>query len=153
MISRLGAKRSAWNTADIRGKVEVLLAQTNLVADPAARIELAEDVTARAAARCVRLLTSPGVPEHVRSLTSRHVVSVEDGLVRRLARRAEHPARRVRLQGRGLVRVDPAQAAVVGALAGDGHLVVVEGAAGAGKTTALRATRELLAGRGSGWWW
>jgi conjugative relaxase-like TrwC/TraI family protein len=113
VISQLGAKRSAWNTADIRGKVEVLLAQTNLVADPAARIELAEDVTARAAARCVRLLTTPDVPgapdvpEHVRSLTSRHVLAVEDGLVRRLARRAENPAKRVPLQGRGLVRVDP----------------------------------------------
>jgi hypothetical protein len=148
VISQLGAKRSAWNTADIRGKVEVLLAQTNLVADPAARIELAEDITARAAARCVRLLTVPDVPEHVRSLTSRHVVAVEDGLLRRLARRAETPARRVRLQGRGLVRVDPARAAVVGALAGDGQLIVVEGAAGAGKTAALRATHDLLAGRG-----
>jgi hypothetical protein len=155
VISQLGAKRSAWNTADIRGKVEVLLAQTNLVADPAARIELAEDVTARAAARCVRLLTTPDVPaevpevpEHVRSLTSQHVLAVEDGLVRRLARRAENPARRVRLQGRGLVRVDPAQAAVVGALAGDGPLVVVEGAAGVGKTTALRATHDLMARRG-----
>ena len=31
-------------------------AQANLVADPAARIELAEDITARAADRCVRLL-------------------------------------------------------------------------------------------------
>ena len=49
MISQLGAKRSAWNAADIRGKVEVLLAQTDLVAEPAARIELAEDITARAA--------------------------------------------------------------------------------------------------------
>jgi exodeoxyribonuclease V alpha subunit len=148
VISQLGAKRSAWNTADIRGKVEVLLAQTNLVADPAARIELAEDVTARAAARCVRLLGSSDVPEHVRSLTSQHVLAVEDGLVRRLAGRAENPARRVRLQGRGLVRVDPAQAAVVGTLAGDGLLVVVEGAAGAGKTSALRATHDVLAGRG-----
>ena len=62
VISQLGANRSAWNTADIRGKVEVLLAQTNLVAEPAARIELAEDITARAAARCVRLLTAPDVP-------------------------------------------------------------------------------------------
>ena len=148
VISQLGAKRSAWNIADIRGRVEVLLAQANLVADPAARIELAEDVTARAAERCVRVLTAPDVPEHVRSLTSRHVVAVEDGLVRRLARRAEIPARRVRLQGRGLTRVDPAQAAVVSALAGDGLLVVVEGAAGAGKTSALRATRELLARQG-----
>lgn len=148
VTSQLGAKRSAWNADDIRGKVEVLLAQTNLVAERAARIELAEDVTARAAARCVRLLASPDVPEHVRSLTSPHVVKVEADLVHRLARRAEKPGRRVRLQGRGLVRVDPAQTAVVGALAGDGQLVLVEGAAGAGKTTALRAARTVLARQG-----
>ena len=37
---------------------------------------------------------------------------------------------------------------MVGALAGDGPLVVVEGAAGAGKTTALRSTQELLSRQG-----
>ncbi len=148
VISQLGAKRSAWNAADIRGKVEVLLAQTNLVAEHAARFELAEDVTARAVTRCVRLLTSPDIPEHVRSLTSQQVVKVEADLVGRLARRAEKPARRVRLQGRGLTRVDPTQAAVVGVLAGDGQLVVVEGAAGAGKTTALRSAQTVLARQG-----
>jgi exodeoxyribonuclease V alpha subunit len=148
VISQLGSKRSAWNGADIRGKAEVLLAQTNLVADPAARIELAEDVTARATERCVRLLASPDVPEHVRSLTSQQVMEVETNLIGRFARRAEQPARRIRLHGRGLTRVDPTQVAVVGALASDGRLVVVEGAAGAGKTTALRATRELLARQG-----
>ena len=148
VISQLGAKRSAWNVADIRGKVEVLLAQANLVAEPSARIELAEDVTARAAARCVRLLTSPDVPEHVRSLTSQQVVKVEADLMHRLGRRTEKPARRVRLQGRGLTRIDPTQAAVVGALAGDGQLVVVEGAAGAGKTTALRSAQAVLARQG-----
>jgi len=148
VISQLGAKRSAWNAADIRGRVEVLLAQANLVAEPAARIELVEDVTARAAARCVRLLASPDVPEHVRSLTSQQVMRVEADLVHGLARRAEQPARRVRLQGRGLTRVDPTQAAVVGALTGDGPLVVVEGAAGAGKTTALRSVQTVLARQG-----
>ncbi|CAN5446003.1 hypothetical protein BH10ACT10_BH10ACT10_02250 [soil metagenome] len=148
VVSQLGAKRSAWNTADIRGKVEVLLAQANLVAEPAARIELAEDVTARAAARCVALLASPYVPEHVRSLTSQQALDVESDLIGRLARRAEQPARQARLQGRGLVRVDPSQAAVVGTLAGDGQLVVVEGAAGAGKTTALKSTQALLARQG-----
>src|SRR4051794_39403556 len=51
VISQLGPKRSAWNAADIRGKVEALLARTNLVAEPAARIEPAEDVTARAGER------------------------------------------------------------------------------------------------------
>ena len=57
VISQLGAKRSAWNRADLRGHVEVLLAQTCLVADRAARAELAEDITARAADRCIRLLS------------------------------------------------------------------------------------------------
>ncbi|MFC7494407.1 MULTISPECIES: MobF family relaxase [unclassified Nocardioides] len=148
VISQLEAQRSAWNTADIRGKVEVLLAQANLVAEPAARVELAEDITARAAGRCVRLVASPDVPEHVRSLTSPRVIEVESDLVHRLAARAEQPARRLRLQGRGLVRIDPGQAAVVGTLAGDGQLVVVEGAAGAGKTTALRSARSLLTRQG-----
>ena len=148
VVSILGAKRSAWNAADIRGQVEVLLAQTCLLAERAARVELAEDITARATDRCSRLLDRADVPEHVRSLTSPRVLEVEADLINRLARRSTRPARRVRLGGRGLVRVDPTQAAVVGVLAGDGPLVVVEGAAGAGKTTALRVTQELLAQRG-----
>lgn len=148
-ISQLSAKRSAWNAADIRGRVEILLAEANVVAEPAARIELAEDITARAVARCTPLLASPeDVPEHVRALTSDSVLTVEADIVRRLARRSEKPAKRARNTMRGLVRIDPAQAAVVGVLAGDGKLVVVEGAAGAGKTTALRATYELLAVQG-----
>ncbi|MEJ7690632.1 MAG: MobF family relaxase [Nocardioidaceae bacterium] len=84
------------------------------------------------------------VPEHVRSLSSPQVLQVEDDIITRIARRAAQPARKARIGGRGLVRIDPTQAAVVGALAGDGPLVVVEGAAGAGKTTALRSARELL---------
>jgi len=147
-VAQLSAKRSAWNAADIRGKVELLLAEANVVTEPAARAELAEDITARAVARCTPLLAPPDVPEHVRALTSQQVLAVEADILRRLARRAEGPARGVRLLGRGLVRIDPAQAAVVGKLAGDGQLVVVEGAAGAGKTTALRATQELLALQG-----
>ena len=148
VVSILGANRSAWNTADLRGKTEVLLAQTCLLADPAARAELAEDITARAADRCTRLLDRTDVPEHVRHLSSPQVLEVEADLIARLARRAAQPARKARIGGRGLTRIDPTHAAVVGALAGDGPLVVVEGAAGAGKTTALRSTRELLARSG-----
>jgi exodeoxyribonuclease V alpha subunit len=148
VISILGATRSSWNTADIRGKTEVLLGQTCLLADQAARTELAEDITARAAGRCVKLLHRPDVPEHVRSLSSPQVLEVEADLIARIARRAALPARKVRIGGRGLVRIDRTQAAVVGILAGDGQLVVVEGAAGAGKTTTLRTTKGLLSQRG-----
>ena len=148
VISQLGSKRSAWNTADVRGHVEVLLAQTCLVADRGARVELAEDITARAVDRCTRLLIGTDVPHHVRSLTSSRVLEIEADMIARLDRRAEQAARRVRVGGRGLVRVDPTHAAVVGVLAGDGPLVVVEGAAGAGKTTALATTQQLLAQRG-----
>lgn len=54
---------------------------------------------------------------------------MEDEIVRRFAVRGEEPGTRVRLNGRGLVRIDPTQAPVVGTLAGEGPLVVVEGAA------------------------
>ena len=148
VVSILGAKRSAWNRADIRGKAEVLLAQTSLLADPAARTELAEDITARAVERCVELLARSDVPEHARSLSSPQVLDVEADVITRIARRAAQPPRKVRMGGRGLVRIDPTQAAVVGALSGDGQMVVVEGAAGAGKTTALRATQEMLTRQG-----
>ncbi len=148
VASILGAKRSAWNTADICGRTEVLLAQTCLLADAPARVELAEDITARAADRCVKLLHRTDVPEHIRSLSSPQVLGVEADVIARIARRASQPACKARMGGRGLVRIDPTQAAVVGALAGDGPLVVVEGAAGAGKTTALRTTQEMLTRQG-----
>ncbi|PUA81099.1 AAA family ATPase [Nocardioides currus] len=148
VISQLGAKRSAWNAADIRGHVEVLVAQEGLVAEHTARIELTEDITARALDQCIPLLLRPEVPEHIRAYTSPQVLEVEAEIIQRMARRADRPARPVRLAGRGLVRIDPTQAAVIGPLAGEGQLVVVEGAAGAGKTTALRATQALLASRG-----
>ena len=148
VVSQLGAKRSAWNAADIRGHVEVLLAQEGLVAEHAARIELTEDITARALERCAPLLLRRDVPEHVRAYTSPRVLEVEAEIIGRMAGRADRPARRVRLAGRGLVRIDPTQAVVVGTLCGDGHLLVVEGAAGAGKTTALRTTQAMLARQG-----
>ena len=146
--SRSWGKKSAWNAADIRGRTEVLLAQTGLLADRAVRGELAQDITARATARCVRLLVRTDAPEHVRSLSSDQVLAVEADVIARMVRRSARPARRFRIAGRGLVRIDPTQAAVVGTLAGDGQLVVVEGAAGAGKTTALRSTQEVLARHG-----
>ena len=66
VLTRLGSKRSAWNAADIRGEVEQQIAAAGVVADPAVRRELAEDLTARAVEACVPLLARTDVPEHVR---------------------------------------------------------------------------------------
>ena len=43
ILNRLGAKRSGWNAADIRGEAERLIARENIVTDKPVRIELAED--------------------------------------------------------------------------------------------------------------
>ena len=73
------------------------------------------------------------------------MLDVEADLVTRLAARAGHP---VTLERVGTVvagrELDPAQQRVVAALAGTGRLLVIEGAAGAGKTTTLAAARDLL---------
>jgi thymidine kinase len=151
VVSRVGAARSAWNAAELRGQVEQLLARQQLVADSAVRPELAEDLTARALALYVPL-GELAAPEHVRALTSQQVLDVEVDLVARLAARGNPIAPTT---GRPLAadtlddrRLDDGQRAAVRALSGDAGLVVVEGAAGAGKTTTLAATREHLAGRG-----
>ena len=145
VLTRLGARRSAWNAADIRGEAEQVVAGLDVITPAAVRGELVEDLTGRAVARCVRLLERADVPEHVRELTSQRVLDVEADLATRLAARADHPGTLApvgaRVGGRDL---DPAQQGAVAALAGTARLVVVEGAAGAGKTTTLAATRALL---------
>jgi hypothetical protein len=154
VVARLGAGRSAWNAADVRGEVELLLARTGVVADRAVRGELAEDLIARVLAACAPLLDRDA-PEHVRALTSYYVLDVEDELVGRLAARApvgdelalvadDEP---VVAAGR-VGHLDAGQHAAVVVLAGDEPLVVIEGAAGAGKTTMLATARETLDGQG-----
>jgi hypothetical protein len=151
VVTRLGAARSVWNAADVRGQVEHLLACAQLAVEVAVRGELAEDLTARALTSCVPLHQGP-TPEHVRALTSQHVLDVETDLVARLAARGDPAAATAReplpLDGLDETRLDAGQRDAVAALAGDAQLVLVEGAAGAGKTTTLAATRDALAEQG-----
>jgi len=160
VLARLGARRSAWNAADVRGEVEQLIARTGLVATAAVRVELAEDLTARTLVACVPLLvdrdgSARSVPEHLRALTSSEVLAVEGELTTRLIARAAHtpaspasPAQHVSGGIEAAEELDAAQQAVAAALAGTGPLTLVEGAAGAGKTTTLAAVRESLERQG-----
>ena len=143
VLTRLGAKRSAWNAADIRGEVERLVASVGVVAERPVRHELVEDITERARTRCVPLLDRDDVPEHVRSLTSERVLAVEADLVDTMAARAAQPVAGA-AGVRGIEYLDLAQRRVVAALAGDAGLLVIEGAAGTGKTTTLAAARDAL---------
>lgn len=145
VTSRLGARRSSWNAADIRGEVERVLASVDIVTAPAVRRELAEDLTARTIAACRPLLDRLDVPEHVRALTSATVLDVEADLVDRLAARSLSPGQLApALRLAPATKLDDTQRAVAARLAGTARLVVVEGAAGTGKTTTLRATRDLV---------
>jgi exodeoxyribonuclease V alpha subunit len=118
-VDRLGARHSAWNAADIRGEVERLIASCEVIARGAVRRELAEDLTARAVAACVPLVDRGDAPEHVRALSSPDVLAVEYDLVAQIINRAQRE-----------------------------KITVVEGAAGAGKTRRLAATREHVEARG-----
>ncbi|MFC5730134.1 MULTISPECIES: MobF family relaxase [Nocardioides] len=146
VLFRLGARRSSWNVADIRGEVERIVAALDIVAATSVRRELAEDLTDRTIEKCERLLDRGDVPEHVRALTSKPVLAVEADLITRLVARAEHAGAPDHV-GRVVAgrRLDDAQREVVAALAGTHQLLVIEGAAGAGKTTTLAAARDLLA--------
>ncbi len=118
-VDRLGAHHSAWNAADIRGEVEKLIASCDVVARGAVRSELAEDLTARAIEVCVPLVNRDDTPEHIRALSSPDVLAVEFDLVAQIINSAERE-----------------------------RITVVEGAAGAGKTRRLAATREQIEARG-----
>ncbi|MBC7640243.1 MAG: AAA family ATPase, partial [Rhodoferax sp.] len=149
VLTRIGARRSSWNAADVRGEVERIIASVDVVTTPTVRRELAEDLTSRVVGRCVPLLDRDDVPAHVRGLTSRNVLDVEADLVDRLVTRAEHPGTTTRTYATvGGNRLDPEQQRVPAALAGTGSLLVVEGAAGAGKTTTLAAARHLIEAQG-----
>lgn len=149
-IVRLGARRSSWNAADLRGECERIVADVSVVADGVVRRELTDDLTARAVAASRPLLHRDDVPDHVRAFTSDEIVAVESDIVARLVARAEHPGTPARVGPViGRRQLDQGQQDVVSALLGSARLVVVEGAAGTGKTTTLAAASEGLDSNGN----
>ncbi|HRC11567.1 MAG TPA: MobF family relaxase [Dermatophilaceae bacterium] len=156
VLARLTATRSAWNQHDVRGEAELLLARAGVITEVEVRRELAEDITARATATSVPFpFVTPDTPAHIRGWTSAEAIAVEQDLAGRLAVRGAEPGRDAaadqvdRAAAAAGVHLDPSQAEAAAALAGDHALVLVTGAAGAGKTTTLATTRAALAHDGS----
>ncbi|HYI34611.1 MAG TPA: AAA family ATPase, partial [Glaciibacter sp.] len=151
-LDRCAAAASTWTAHDIQEHVTRIITESGLRADPEPLRELVTLTTRLAAEDCLSVLPpdSPH-PEHVAHLTNLHVISSETRLRDLITARAAYA-------GRGhapnpmhvahRTRLDPAQARAAAAVASTDPLVVVEGAAGAGKTTMLAAAIEAAAAHG-----
>ncbi len=138
-LDRTAAAASAWTVHDVQEQVARIVTEAGVRATPDELREFIGITTRLAADDCLSILP-PGAPtpEHVTHLTTLHVVAVETELRDRLAARAT-----VRATGATLTVREPGldadQARAAAAVASTRPLVVVEGAAGAGKTTMLGA--------------
>ncbi|UOQ88157.1 AAA family ATPase [Agromyces endophyticus] len=150
-LDRCAAAASTWTVHDIQERVSHLVTETGVRADPTPLREFVMLATDLATEGCVSVLPPDGPrPEHVAHLTSVHVIAVETRLRDLLTARAERPQVRtpdLRSIAQRL-RLDPAQARAAAAVASAQSLVVVEGAAGAGKTTMLAAAIRAAAMQG-----
>ena len=150
-LDRCAAAASTWTVHDIQEHVTRIITEAGVRAEPAALRNLVSLTTRLAVEDCLSVLPPDSVqPEHVAHLTSLHVVAVEMRLREMLAARASAEVRGVPDVTR-LVRtwnLDPEQAQAAAAIAGTDPLVVVEGAAGAGKTIMLGVAIEAAAAEG-----
>jgi hypothetical protein len=154
-LDRLAAKSSTWTVHDIQQQVTMLVTEAGVRAAPVELRQFVEATTRLAASDCFSVLP-PGVPcpEHVAHLTSLPVIAAEARLRDTLTALAA--------AGSDETSADPAMAAMVAsrvaetglddeqlqaaaAVASLQPLVVVEGAAGAGKTTMLGAAISAAA--------
>ncbi|MBN9141183.1 MAG: AAA family ATPase [Micrococcales bacterium] len=147
-LDRCAAAASAWTVHDVQEQVARIVTEAGVRATPEELREFITITTRLAADDCLSILPPDAPPlEHVAHLTTLHVVAVETELRDRLAARATRPAHGAtpRVQEPGL-DADQARAAAAGA--STRPLVVVEGAAGAGKTTMLGAAIRAAAQEG-----
>ena len=150
-LDQCAAGASTWTVHDVQEHVTRIITETGVRTEHNGLLDLIAMTTRLAVDDCLSVLPPGSVqPEHVAHLTSLHVVAVETKLRDLLAARARgdvHAAPDVsRLAHRR--GFDPQQAAAAAAIASTDPLVVVEGAAGAGKTTMLGAAIEAAATQG-----
>jgi hypothetical protein len=150
-LDRCAAAASTWTRHTVQEHVTRIITETGVRAEPAALRDLIAITTRLAVEDCLSVLP-PGLvrPEHVAHLTSLHVVAVEAGLRDLLAARATRGARRTPEVSRlaDVHGLDAEQTLAAAAVASDDPLVIVEGAAGAGKTTMLGVAIETAAAEG-----
>ncbi len=147
-LDRCAAAASAWTVHDVQEQVTRIVTDSGVRATPAELREFITVTTRLATDDCLSILPAEAPrPEHVAHLTTLHVVAVETELRDRLTARATLHAGSAtpRVQEQAL---DADQARAASAVASTAPLVVVEGAAGAGKTTMLGAAIRVAEAEG-----
>ena len=150
-LDRCAAGASAWTAHTLREHVTRITTELGVQAAPSELREFVQLATQLAAEDCFSVLP-PGAPtpEHVAHLTSLRVVAAETELRDLLAARAEQSRRRMPDVHDLAVRagLDDNQEHAASAIASAKPLVVVEGAAGSGKTTMLKTAIAAAATEG-----
>lgn len=150
VVTVAGAKSSAWSFADLEGHVGVAVGQAGVRATPEEVTVFARTIAAEVAATLPQLdMKVPGqVPTWVRHLTSERVLRIERELQASFTERGLNSGLTVDTDAPNLPGLNTEQAVAARALATRAPLVVIEGAAGSGKTTMLAAARDLAAADG-----
>ena len=145
-LDRCAAGGSAWTRHTVQEHATRIMTEYGVQAAPAEIGEFVGIATALAMEDCFSILP-PGAPapEHVAHLTSLRVVQAETELRDLIAARIpqhdpKHPDVRRAARKR---RLDAGQERAAAAVASTDPLVIVEGAAGSGKTTMLRIAIEV----------
>lgn len=141
-LDRCAAAESAWTRHTIQEHATRIITEAGVRATPEELRELISVATTLALQDCFSILpTDSAAPEHVAHLTSLRVVQVETGLrdlitARIPAQEPEHADVGDHAAALGQ-QLDSGQLDAAAAVASSDPLVIVEGAAGSGKTTML----------------
>lgn len=151
-LDRCASGASAWSVYTVREHVTRITTEHGVRAAPSELREFVQLATQLAAEDCFSVLP-PGAPtpEHVAHLTSLRVVAAETELRDLLTARVEQSRRRMPDVHDLAVQegLDEDQERAASAVASTNPLVVVEGAAGSGKTTMLKLAIAATAAAGS----
>lgn len=141
------SRGSAWSQSSLAGRIAEQISRRNVAATPTHIVDYAEQLATHIAQRSPvvgEMFAGRTLPDFVPCLTSDRVIAVERTLKEVLARRGLESGMSfdgVTVSERFSISTEQGLAAE--ALASAAPLVVVEGAAGAGKTTMLKAAQSL----------
>ena len=150
-LDRCAAASSAWTRHTVQEHATRITTEVGVQATPAELREFVTLATDLAVSDCFSVLPpEAATPEHVAHLTSLTVVVAETALRDRLTaavpeQEPEHPDVTDAARAAGL---NDGQTVSAAAVASTDPLVIVEGAAGAGKTTMLRTAIDVAAEHG-----